>query len=873
MRATVESRLLRSVGWLVRKFAPSHRGDAIWADLEQDYRSERHRGAYRWLMFEGASILAAYASARIHSSIRRSPMILRDLQLVARGLRRGSATLIAGAALLSVGIAAVLLTAGLIDALLLRTVSAAHGDAMRRIVALEPNGRSIMRVSVGELQIIRDHVGGAGQVTAVCMQPVVIRVHENDVQTMVEVIDGPYFSLIGMTTILGRGLSATDERADGPPVAVLSEPFWRNYFNAAPEIVGSVVEINGAAFTVIGVASAASSSTFGASVDGWVPAPRADPLMNRNWRSDVTARVMTAFVLPDAAGAQLDTRLQSAGSELGTRFAEPWRQRRLQTAPAMVMVGSLRSAAETLGFVLGGLSLLILLSAASNVSGVLVARAAANQRSAAIHMSIGAGRALVIRRQMLEGTLIGASAGVLAMPIYLWGRTELAEIAVLPTFALRIELPLTIGVFAFAVAAGAVTGLLLSIAPAVWSTRANLMSALRDDGRAGGGPRATRVRRILVGAQIGLSLVLVVGAAMFVRSLDALSQTDLGFPRDRLVAFDFDLEPAVQNPMDLPILAREALTRVEAIPGILSAAMSNRAPVDQSTPTIELQRVGDDGSRASDVTMNLATERYFETVGLPIIHGRPFSLTEVTSNADVIIINESLAKRFWPDGDAIDRALYLVREARQVRVIGVARDSKYTLLSESRRSHVYRPAAPNLTLTLLARTNAESREAMRAIQRELDKIGPGVVGFFPRTMDDHLAVQLLPTVAAMNAATLLGGVALLLSATALYALVSWFVVLRRREIGLRMALGASARDVRRLVVRQALSAAAPGLIVGPILAVSLASLAQSFLFGVGPADPVAMGFGMATLLVVVLAAGLLPSLKATRVDPAEALRQ
>jgi predicted permease len=376
-----------------------------------------------------------------------------------------------------------------------------------------------------------------------------------------------------------------------------------------------------------------------------------------------------------------------------------------------------------------------------------------------------------------------------------------------------------------------------------------------------------------VAAQIGLSLVLLVGAAMFIRSLEALSQTDLGFPRDRLVALDFDLEPAVQNPMDLPILARQVLTRVEAIPGMAAAAMSNRAPADTSTPTIEIQRVGDDSSRVSDVTMNLATERYFDTVGVPIVRGRTFNLSEVSSNADVVIVNESFAKRFWLDGDALDRALFLVADAKEVRVIGVARDAIYTSLSEAHRSHVYRPAAPSLTMTLLARSQGDPREAMRAIHIELDRIGPGVIGFFPRTMDEHLAVQLLPTRAAANAATLLGVVALILSATSLYALLSWFVVLRRREIGLRMALGASAKDVRRLVVGQALVAAAPGLLIGPVLAVSLAALAQSFLFGVGPADPVAIGFAMATLVGVVFVAGYLPSLRATKVDPSEALRQ
>lgn len=871
MRRTTESRLLRSIGWMVRRLAPANRAEAILADLEHDYRSQRHRG--RWLVFESVSILSAYTSELINSSIRRSPLILRDLQLVARGLRRGTATIVAAAALLSVGIAAVLLTAGLMDTLLLRNVSETHGDDLRRIVAVEPSGRSIMRLSLSELQIIREHVANAGEVTAVTLQPVVMGVAANTVQTMAEVVEGPYFSLTGMTTILGRGLSALDERADSQPVAVLSESFWRNHLNASPEALGTIVQFNGVAFTIVGVADVLSPTTFVGAVDAWVPAQHADPLMNPNWRNDVTARVLTAFVLPASSAPQLDAQLQSAAGALETRFTNPWRERRLQTAAATVMVGSQRTAASTLGLVLGGLSLLILLSAASNVSGVLVARAAANQRSAAIHMSVGAGRAVVIHRQILEGALIGAAAGVLALALYAWMRTELAEVAVLPTLALRLALPFGLRVFVFAVGAGAITGVLLSIGPAIWSTRVDLTSALRDDGRAGGGLRATRVRRALVAAQIGLSLVLIVGAAMFVRSLEALSHTDLGFPRDRLVALDFDLEPAVQNPMDLPILARQVLTRVEAIPGMVAAAMSNRAPVDSSTPTIELQRVGDDSSRVSDVTINLATERYFDTVGVPIIRGRSFNLSEVSSNADVIIVNETFAQRFWPDGDALDRALFLVRDAREVRVIGVARDAKYSSLSEAHRSHLYRPAAPNLTMTLLARSQGDPREAMRAIQSELDRVGPGVVGFFPRTMDDHLAVQLLPTRAAANAATLLGGIALILSGTALYALVSWFVVLRRREIGLRMALGASAKDVRRLVVRQALVAAAPGLVIGPVLAIGLAALAQSLLFGVGPADPVAIGFAVTTLIGVVLVAGYLPSLRATKVDPAEALRQ
>ncbi len=239
----------------------------------------------------------------------------------------------------------------------------------------------------------------------------------------------------------------------------------------------------------------------------------------------------------------------------------------------------------------------------------------------------------------------------------------------------------------------------------------------------------------------------------------------------------------------------------------------------------------------------------------------------------MVIVNETLADRLWPRGDAIDRSLYLPTDAKVVRVVGVARNSKYRTLSESARPHLYRPTAASLGLTLLGRTSGEPYQALGAIQRALDDVGPGLVGFFPRTLDDHLAIDVLPTRAAARAATGLGTLALVLSAVGLYGLVAWFVELRRREIGVRMALGATAANVRLLIVRQALVTAIPGIGAGLVLASGLAIVARSALFGVQPLDPVALGAGVAALAIVVVSASYLPSRRATQVDPATALRQ
>ena len=211
-------------------------------------------------------------------------------------------------------------------------------------------------------------------------------------------------------------------------------------------------------------------------------------------------------------------------------------------------------------------------------------------------------------------------------------------------------------------------------------------------------------------------------------------------------------------------------------------------------------------------------------------------------------------------------------EGRTVRIVGVARDSKYRALSEAARPHFYLPTSPNFGQALLVRTRDDARLTIGALQRMLDGVGPGLIGFFPRTLEDHLAIDMLPTKAAARSALLLGVVALLLSATGLYGIVMWFVEVRRREIAVRLALGASTSMVRRLVVRQAMSAAAPGLVIGVAMAVGLAAFGRSMLVGVGPLDPVAIGVGIAAILAVVAAASYLPSRGATRVDPMGALR-
>ncbi len=869
--------LPRVVVWLLRSLVPTRVVGTVIADLDDEYGVIRQRLARRravwWLLRETASLVRSYGGASLRALASTGPIWLRDLVLVWRSLRSRPVATLGAAAIVSAGILAMLVTIALSNTLLFRPVSAAHGESLRRIAAVDRQGRSMLRLSYPELQIVREHLSETATLAAVNLQPVVVRAHDSSVQTMAEVVDGEYFRLVGIKTIIGRGLMTEDDRAAAPRVAVIAQPFWRDRFGSSPSVLGRPIALNGTTFTVIGVARGLGSSSFlGASVDVWVPLAHGDPLLNRGWRTNVADRWFTSYALPSTNVAEADVRLATAARALARQYPDPWRDRRLQTIPGTVLVGNQRATVMTLAAILSAFAVLILIVAGGNLGGLLLARAAADKRVTAIHLSLGSGRHAVARRLLLEGAALGLAGGGLSMAAYAWARTRFADIAVLPTLALRLDLPSASSVAAVTLLGGLVSGAALAIGPAVWAARVDLADAIREAGsRAFGGWGLARTRRILVAAQVAMSIALVAGAVLFTRSLDTLANVNAGFDRSRLVAMDFDVEPSSAAPSELPALAREALSRVSAIPGITGVAMSNRAPIDQSTPTLDV-RGSDRSPVVGDVSIYLATPEYFDTIGLALVAGRSFTQVEADAMADVVIVNETLAQRLWPLGEPLDRALTLVADRKVVRVVGVARDSKYRALAESSRPHVYRPTAPRLGLTLLARTSGDPYEALRVIQRTLDDVGPGLVGFFPRTLTDHVEVELLPTRAAAFAARWLGALALVLSTVGLYGLLSCFVEQRHREIGVRMALGASAHDVHALVVKHALNAALPGMVMGLLLAAAFGLLARSALFGVAPIDRVAFAAAMSALVLLVMVASYVPSRRATRVDPAIMLR-
>jgi hypothetical protein len=354
----------------------------------------------------------------------------------------------------------------------------------------------------------------------------------------------------------------------------------------------------------------------------------------------------------------------------------------------------------------------------------------------------------------------------------------------------------------------------------------------------------------------------VVLAALFTRSLDAMHAAPIGVDVDRLVAFDLDIEPPGIEPARMRALVAEAVTRVRALPGVSGAAMAGRAPVDASTPSGAV-RIGQ--ARLPDVTRLDVSDGYFEAVGLPRVSGRAFSLAD--TGLPVAIVNETLAARMDGESGFVDEV-----SGRRLTVVGVAQDSRYRSITEGPQPHFYVPVAPAFHMALLVRAAGDPAQLVPTVQRALDATGPGIQGFFPRTGREHLRADLLTTSAAAFMARLLGVVAAALAAVGLYGVLLWLVQVRRGEIGLRMALGASASEVRRFVIAQALASAWPGVVAGAAIALTAAWTLRSQWYGVGLLDPVVVLAVVGVQAAMIVVATWIPARRATRISPTELLR-
>lgn len=522
---------------------------------------------------------------------------------------------------------------------------------------------------------------------------------------------------------------------------------------------------------------------------------------------------------------------------------------------------------------------LVLLIACANIANLLLARAAARRKEIAIRLALGAGRWRLIRQLLTESILLALLGGAVGLALAVWGADLLMAFKPPVPIPLEINLPVDWRVLGFLAGLSLLTGIIFGLVPALAASRPEVVGALKDE--SGGGTGRGRLRGALVIAQVAVSLLLLICAGLFLRSLQNASSIDPGFDADNLLTVSMDLELQGYNEARGKQFSAQLLERVRAVPGIVSASLANGLPLGfggRSGITIE----GYNSEQGEDMEVYNSTVApgYFETLRVPMLQGRTFEAQDHAEAPGVVIVNEAFAKRYWPGQSPLGKRIQTgaVREgtnnAPYLTVVGVTRDGKYNSLGEEATPFFY----SNLTqqyassATLIVRTAGNPTDALVTVRNAVESLDKNLPLYDVKTMRQHLGVALLPARLAGGALGIFGLLALLLAAAGLYGVMSNAVAGRTREIGIRMALGADTFEVLRLILQQGMKLVLIGLAIGLAAALALTRLLKSLLFGVSTTDPLTFGVIAGLLTLVALLACWIPARQATKVDPMIALR-
>ncbi|HZM91548.1 MAG TPA: ABC transporter permease [Blastocatellia bacterium] len=708
-----------------------------------------------------------------------------------------------------------------------------------------------------------------------------------------DLVSGNYFAVLGVKPALGRLITPEDDDQPGShAVAVLGYGFWRRAFGSEPTVIGQGIKLNGYDFTIIGVAPRDFAGTeTGGSYDVWIPIKmqvQAMPrTMGRNWFNDRSAGWLGLFgrLKPKVSVEQAQAELATIAQELEQTYPMTNSGRGVSVLSGLGLSSGDRASLGRLLTLLLAAVMFLLLIACSNVSNLLLLRATSRTREIAVKQALGATRGRLIRQLLTEGLMLSFVAGGLGLLLAPWS-AELILAFQEPAYGLSgVNITTDARVLIFTAAISIVTAVAFGLAPAIRASRVDLVTSLKD-GAPSSGHRKSRLQSNLVIAQIALSLVLLIGAGLAVRTMQAALSIDRGFDSEKMVLMSMDLTIRGYSPAKGQSFYEDLIKRVDALPGVVSSTLAKTVPPNDwsdrlsvflpgEEPPLDLLRARSDlGIR---VDANRIAPNYFRTLGIPILVGREFTDGDRAGAIPVGIINEKLANRLWPGETAVGKLLAVPfwDETRPpIQIIGVAGDTKHRSLLADMPMLIYLPElqAYDGRATLVARTNGDPKDLIPAIRDVVAELDKDLNLFAVKTMAEQIDSTLWQQRIAAGLIGVFGLLALGLSAIGIYGVISHSVAQRTREIGIRMALGADARGVRRMILRQGLILAMTGVLVGLAAAFALTRLMSSLLYGVSATDTITYVISSIVLVGVALGACIVPARRATKVDPMIALR-
>ncbi len=701
-----------------------------------------------------------------------------------------------------------------------------------------------------------------------------------------EEVSANYFDVLGVKPILGRTFITEEEGVVGAaPTVVLSHSCWQNRFGGDPGIIGQAITLTGHDFTVIGVAPEEFEGLFPIiRSDVWYPItldpllhPDSRKLESRSYRTNWIKGRLKAGVTPEQARAALEV----VSARLEEEYPETNEGRKALLIPTdkVSLNPFFDRVVKGFTFALMAMVGLVLLIACTNLASMLLARALARRKEIGIRLAVGASRFRLIRQLITESILLSLAGGAVGLALaYL-----LIQILLTVQPPLLVTLNIHIGidgyVLLFALLLSVGTGVVFGLLPALKTTRYELTSALRNEyGLMVGRLRRLGLRSTLVVAQVAVSALLLICAGLFLRSLGNASSVDPGFDLREGVVVTLELSESGYTHEQSRAFFNELIARVEALPGVESAAMTERMPLGQSirittvypeTPHVEIDEEG--------VSIDIATigPNYFRTLGIPIRSGRPFNETDLTEGEPVVIVNETFATTYWPGENAIGKRVQIHDTDEPFRtIVGVASNGKYRSLGEQPRSFLYEPYSQETFsfAHLAVRTSIDGRELLQPVRNEIKAIDRHLPILDIITVREHLELMLFLPRALASILAGLGLLSLILGTTGLYGVIAYDVSRRTREVGIRLSVGAQQSQVLRLIMLDGLKLVGVGTIIGLGLAFLLTRLLGSMLFNISPADPITFAGVTVLFVVVTIAATLNPARKASTVNPVEALR-
>jgi predicted permease len=822
----------------------------------------------------------------------------QDVRFAARTLRARPGFTLVAVLTLAIGIGANVAIYSAVDALLLRQLPFAAPEQLMQVSLTRPAradtpARDDAPWSYPKFRVLRDAQTVFTDVTLYSGMPFTVRVGAGEPERLRgEYVDARYLPTLGVVPLVGRNLLPEEDRAaGGPRVALISEALWRRRYDADPAAIGRAITVAGQPHTVVGVLPAGFRGLTG-EADLLVPilSQPADEI-EQPWSHGYTliARRRAGVSVAEAQAAvhTLGARVNAAYPDAADASARHGAAAR--PLDATRVDPSLKRAL----FVLSGAVGLVLLVTCANVANLLLVRAAGRRREIAVRLAIGAGRGRLVRQLLTESVLLAALGGAAGVLVAWWGVHALSTID--PGQSLRLAgsselqmvsfsgIRLDRSALAFAAALALGTGVLFGLAPALQATRPALTRALKD-GMPGDGAHARRrvsTRSALAMAEIALALVLLAGAGLTLRSLGKLLAVEPGVRPERMLTLRFDPR-AVTERDSFPELFDRLLTRVAALPGVTGATLQDCPPLNggcNGTSLVRRDRPAPrEGEEGPDVGVHWITPAWPQVMGVPLLRGRAFTAADRRGAPKVVLVSAQAARTRWPGEDPIGKPVSVGQGGfwdDTATVVGVVGDVRYATLDSLPRADVYLPYAqsPSGRAMLFVRTAGDPLLHVRAVREALADAAPGTPAFDVRTMEDRVAAMMAFQRFGATLLALFAAVALVLATLGVYGVVSFAVAQRTREIGVRVALGATRRDVVRLVVRGGLAIAGTGALVGLAAALAATRVLRSLLYDVAPSDPATFAGIVALLGGAAVLASWLPARRAAGVAPTEALRE